>query len=141
MAPATTMTTANTEAKTGRSMKKWDTFILPGSFPACCWHRADVPHHHGPGHIAFVRLSLTAALRRGAGRCWPETCVVLGDHLRLGIDLGDGPHPLHPVHHHPFPRRQPVANHAQTIDERTQGHLAVFHGVLVIDHEGEALRL
>src|SRR6266498_4443366 len=114
MAPATTMTIDSTVAKIGRSMKKWDKVMQPGSSPACLW--------------------------LGGGRFWRWQGLVLRDLLLLRIDLGACSHPLHPVHNHPILRLQPVANHTQTIDDWSQRHLTVFHGVLVIEHEGEALR-
>src|SRR5882724_6758078 len=109
------MTIDSTVAKIGRSMKKWDNVMQPGSSPAGLWP--------------------------GDGRFWRWQGVVPGDCLPLGIDLGAWPHPLHAVDDHPILRLESVANHAQTVAHRSQLHLAVFHGVLVIDHEGEALRL
>src|SRR6266511_988574 len=81
MAPATTMTIDSTVAKIGRSMKKWDKVMQPGSSPACLW--------------------------LGGGRFWRWQGLVLRDLLLLRIDLGACSHPLHPVHNHPILRLHP----------------------------------
>lgn len=75
----------------------------------------------------------------GPFRC--RRCLILGDGLPLGINLDAWPHPLQALDDHPILRLQSVANHTQTVDERPGHHLAVLHGVLVVDDKDEALRL
>ena len=66
---------------------------------------------------------------------------MFGDCLLLGSDPDAWPHPLHAIDNYPILRLQPIANHAQTVDHWPYVHLTVLHGVLVIDHKGEALCL
>src|SRR6266498_693058 len=107
-----TITTDNSVAKIGRSMKKWDKVMSPGSSPSCLW--------------------------LGNGRFGHGLGMVLRKCLLLRIDLGACPHPLHAVHNHPLPRLQTVANHTQTVDHRPKCHLTVLHGVLVMTRRSAA---
>src|SRR5579863_2374175 len=113
--PMTRMTIDSTEAKIGRSMKKWANFMKIGSDG-----------------------------RRGASDSWTgREFPGWGDRGRRACrrHLGSGSDGHQAVDHHPLLRFEALANDPQPFGKRTQLHGAVFQSVLIVDHQHKFLSL
>src|SRR6185436_6525509 len=107
MAPAIVMKAESTAAKTGRSMKKWDSFTQVSP----CVRLLRVEREHALAGFARAH----------------------GDALRGDLDTGT--HALQAVHDDVLAGLHAITDDAQTIDERPELHGAVLH--LVVRADGE----